>query len=122
MINRRAPEVTFTPTAAGLHDGEGHGADPALDLQTMVSEAISRIFLVGIQQAACSSSTTVKPLVPVPISAVSESPSVQESIHSEGSLQDKDYFEEFNLSDDKGMAPDMPAFPGLFRPSLFKSI
>lgn len=111
VITCRAPEATFTPTAASLRTGEGHGAGPALDLQTMVSEAISRIFAAGIQQAPPS--TAVNPPVPVPISTVSELPSAQECMHSEGSLRDEDYFDELDLSDE-GTAPDMPGFPGLF--------
>lgn len=123
-INRRAPEATFTPTAAGLRAGEGQCAGPPLDLQNMVSEAISRIFVAGIQHAThlAPTSTAVKPQVPAATLGTSGSPSAQESNHSEGSLQDKEYLGEFDLSEDKALALDLLAFPGLFRSSLFKSL
>lgn len=121
---RRAPEAKFTPTAAGLRVGEGHVAGPALDFQSMVSEAISRIFAAGIQQASRLTPTAIA--VPPQVQAASPGTSglapVQEYVHSEGSLQDEEYLGDLDLSEDEGMEPDMPAFPGLFKPSLLKSL
>lgn len=42
--------------------------------------------------------------------------------HLEESVRNNDYLEEFEFLDNEGMIPDKPAFPGLFRPSLFKSL
>lgn len=37
-------------------------------------------------------------------------------------LQEDDYPEDFEFSEDEGLMPDRPAFTGLFCPSVFKSL
>lgn len=44
------PEVTFTPTSAGLQADDGQQSRPNLDVQSVISEAISKILAVTIQQ------------------------------------------------------------------------
>lgn len=62
---RRQVEATFTPTAAGLRKEEGDLLGDQLDLQTMLSTALSRILAAGIQQATQLPSQAL-PLQPLP--------------------------------------------------------
>lgn len=50
------------------------------------------------------------------------SPSQQESSQSDGSSIEEDYPDDLEFSEDEGLWPDRPAFTGLFRPSVFKSL
>lgn len=43
-VGHRAPEVTFTLTAGGLHEGEGQQAGQIWDFQSVISDAISKNF------------------------------------------------------------------------------
>lgn len=45
------PEATFTPTATGLRAQESFVPGSNLDLQSMLSSALSSILAAGLQQA-----------------------------------------------------------------------
>lgn len=47
VVQRRIPEVTFTPTAVGLCSGVPSNQ---LDLHSMLSDALAKILAAGIQQ------------------------------------------------------------------------
>lgn len=49
---RRLPEATFTPTAAGLRAPEVALPAPQLDLQSMFSSALSSLLAAGLQQVS----------------------------------------------------------------------
>lgn len=110
------PEATFTRMAAGLCAVDP--PPPQLDMQTLLS-----ILAVGMHQA----SQTPQQL---PDWEEFHGPAThQPRSHHKGdtdSLTDSDQGEDcpevLEFSDNEGLAPDVPAFIGLFRPALFKSL
>lgn len=44
------------------------------------------------------------------------------SRQSQSSLLEEEVQKDLDLSEDEGLTPDHPAFAGLFRPTLFKSL
>lgn len=121
---RSAPEATFTPTAAGLHAGEGPHPGLPCDIQTVISETISRTLMASAQQGAHLSSMSAAPPPHVDsyVNIDLHDSSQQDSVHGEDSLLDDDDHRDMEFSDNEGMLPDRPAFTGLFRLSLFKSL
>lgn len=121
---RRQPEATFTPTAAGLRAAEGCLSGSQLDFQSLLSTALSSLLAAGIQQA------THPPLQSLPIQHLAQanpstgahSPPCKESASSIDSKHGEDCPEDIEFSEDEGLLPDAPAFTGLFRPSLLKSL
>lgn len=116
------PEATFTPTAAGFPVGEGHTGGQPFDFQSLVSQAITHLFQAGLQQTSYLIPSEVCASSICPASLAPPQPSAQAFGHLEEPLQDEVYLEDFELSDNEEMIPDKPTFPGLFRPSLFKSL
>ncbi|XP_034296175.1 lamina-associated polypeptide 2, isoforms alpha/zeta-like [Pantherophis guttatus] len=120
--SRRA-EATFTPTAAGLRGPEGQLLTPQVDLQAALSNALSSILAAGLHQSVLQQPTPVQHCTSHPSApGRSKSPSRLAHISSEDSEQEEELPEELEFSEDEGLAPDTPAFSGLFRPSLFKSL
>lgn len=117
-------EATFTPTAAGLRDPVGSSPTPPLDLQTFLSSAFSSFLAAGLQQA------TQLPPQPLAGHSAQQAPPTSSS-HSTrrgaataqaDSDPSEDCPEDIEFSEDDDLPPDNPAFTGLFRPSLFKSL
>lgn len=119
---RQQPEATFTPTAAGLRAPEGHLRRAQLDFQSLLSNALSSIFVVGMQQATQSQAPPLPPQPHGPLSARAPSPSRGEATSSTDSEHGENCPEDIKFSEDEGLLPDALTFTGLFRPSLFKSL
>lgn len=121
--SRSAPEATFTPTAAGLREEAGPSMGPPVDFNLLFTQAISNIFQAGLHQTAgrpllqgCASAVpSTMQYVPV------HQPSTVYSATSDHVRED-DMVDDFELSEDEEVVQEKPAFPGLFKPSMFKSL
>ncbi|XP_060550599.1 uncharacterized protein LOC117655455 isoform X2 [Pantherophis guttatus] len=94
-----------------------------MDLQFLLSNALSSLWAAGIQQPPMPLAPTVPHQRPQPPMAPTQRPSHH---LAPDSSDDSDYgdnaVEDLEFSEDEGLTPDVPAFTGLFRPSLFKSL
>lgn len=124
QIPRRSlPEATFTPTAAGLRAPESQPPAASLDLQSILSTALSTILASSLHQT-----TQSQPQVPVPEVVPSRttdrprSPYRDDSDSSVDSDRGEADPEDLEFSEDEGLVPDAPVFSGLFRPALFRSL
>lgn len=121
--SRPPPEATFTPTAAGLRPEEDAPAAGNLDLPSLLS-SLSSLLAAGLPQSgqpplrAPSASTSARGRH----STRPRSPVREEAGSSANSDQGEDFPEDLEFSEDEGLAPDAPAFTGLFRPALFRSL
>lgn len=124
VVPRQPPEVTFTPTAAGLRREGGHLPGIDCNLQTMLLEALSKIMVAGMQQGAQGPCQAVHPQPQLPgcLASRPDSHSHRDSVSTGDSVQGEDDPEDMEFSEDEGLLPDKLAFNGLFRPSLFKSL
>lgn len=121
---RALPTATFTPTAAGLREATGPAAAAPLDFQSFFSSAFSSFLAAGLQQA---SQMSLQPLAgqavqQAPPSASSRPSKNVTSVDLAESDPGDECPEDFELSDDDELPPDNPAFTGLFRPAMFKSL
>lgn len=119
---RPAPEAMVTPTAAGLRLGEGQSTALSMDIQTFIVETISKAMALGFQQEGYFPSMSASLQLPASLDPGPGSPSQQDSTHSTDFLWGDDDLGDPEFSEDEGLLPDKPAFTGLFRPSIFKSL
>lgn len=129
---RAAPTATFTPTAARLRLQIGPETPALANMQAIIAEAIRQGIAADLQQSRRSSVASGFCLDPghdlPPHLQGAFPPLPEQSYHapSQGSQSPPDPQEEgqreLDLSDDEGLAPDQPAFTGLFQPSLFKPL
>lgn len=119
----RLPEATFTPMAAGLRTPDPPPVGPQLDLQGMLSMALSNILVAGLQDASqVPHSGLAQSVVLSQPTHRSRSPHQRETDSSGGSDQAEEFPEDLEFSEDEGLVPDAPAFIGLFCPALFRSL
>lgn len=126
------PEATFIPTVAGLHPREDQKPEISTQMSLLISEAIAQGIAAGLQQnhqmASTASDITLNqgqhsvPQVPRDLSAFQRPHSPTSSMQIREYLLDDEEHRELMLSEDEGMAPEPPAFTGLFRPALFKTL
>lgn len=123
-VGRAAPEVTFTPTAARLHTEDGIQTSLPFDIQTLVTETISRFIAAGAHHGTHPSAlqTASYSHAPIHVDRHPDYTAIQDSVHSEDSLWNEDDHREMEFSDDEGLLPDRSPLTQLFRPSLFKSL
>lgn len=117
-----APDTNLTPAVTVLSNAGSCSSGQALDFQSILSQAFASIFQAGLQQQALLNSSGCNTSAPQVSSLTRPSTSSQSYQRLEESVQEEDYLEDFELSDDDENIPDKPAFPGLFRPALFKSL
>lgn len=121
---RAVPEATFMPPAAGLRDAVGPVPAAPLDFKAFFSSAFSSFLAAGLQHAS------QLPLQPLAGQSIQQAPPPSSSRSTRKvvstDLADSDPGEEcpedIELSEDDELPPDNPAFTGLFRPSMFKSL
>lgn len=118
---RSVPEATFTPTAAGLRPEESSGQ---LDFQSLLSDALAKILVAGLQQGAGSAQpqTSQQPHARSTAAARQSAQDPAEDVSSDESDQAEDCPEDIEFFEDEGLPPEKPVFTGLFRPSVFKSL
>lgn len=123
----RTPTATFTPTAAGLRP-DMPCSQP--NLQSILSDALAKILVAGIQQESIpSTSSTLPAQASAPAATVASRLSRQGMESSSSSSSDSDGSEEGEIcpedvefADDEDLPPEKPAFKNLFKPALFKSL
>ncbi|XP_060541940.1 uncharacterized protein LOC132710243 [Pantherophis guttatus] len=100
-------------------------ADPQATLEAIIARAIQQGLAQGLQQGL------FQPPPPPPVShaqprqaqsALSADHQYSPEPSNQGSLSDEEESRELSLSDDEGLTLDQPAFIGLFRPQLFRSL
>lgn len=119
---RRPPEATYTPSAAGLRPEE---LSTSVNLQSMLSEALAKILAAGLQQGVNTAqpSTSGLPSQTRPARLATEAVRAHTVCSSsEDSDRADEGPEDLEFSEDEGLPPEKPAFTGLFRPSVFKSL
>lgn len=122
QVPHMVPEVTFAPTMAGSSDGGGRSSAQTLDLQSILSQAFASIFQAGLQQHAVLNTPLSAPSAPS-VAPVAQASSSGQTYHRlEGTCHEEEYLEEFEFSNDDETFPEKPAFSGLFRLALFKSL
>lgn len=114
--HHRSPEATFTPTAAGLCTQESFVPGSQLDLQSMLSSALSSILAAGLQQAVqiplqtlAGQQVTQEQLLSIP----NRSPSCRESASPVDSDHGEECPEDIEFSKDEGLLPNTSAIPPL---------
>ncbi|XP_070798961.1 uncharacterized protein [Pituophis catenifer annectens] len=137
LSRRPQPEATFTPTAAGLRAAESAPPPFQYDIQQVISDTVTRTLAATSHHAAPYGAWTQPRFPPPPPLARDSQPvpiQYQPTILESGPHSDYERGAEsspeegeadpsdMDLSDDADMPPDKPAFSGLFRPSLFKSL
>lgn len=95
---------------------------PHLDFQAMLSNAMSSVFVAGIQQAS-QLHPQLAPLPTLSHHSVRLTSPLHGDVCSEADSDQGEACPEYiEFSDDEGILPDLPSFTGLFKPSLFKAL
>lgn len=103
-----------------LHRG---GAEGQLNIQSMLSEVLAEILAASLQQSVASAPEPSRK--PPGHDRLFDRPTTSthlEGVSSGDSESGEDYPEEMEFSEDEGLLPEQPAFMGLFRPLIFKSL
>lgn len=121
-----SPEATFSPTAAGLRPVEDQSSAFSIEMCKVISWAISQeiaeTFHQRDQRPASLAPTQPLPYAPSDRALLPGPSSTYPSLGSENSFWGEEDQLEQDLSEAEGLTPDKPAFTGLFKPSLFKSL
>lgn len=108
------------------------------DIETLISQTISKTLVASAHQLVQYMVIPSATHHPIPLSPppppsqlqvyhyngpADHASSQQEYVHTDdSSLEDEEVHRHMEFSDDEDLLPDRPAFTGLFRPSLFKSL
>lgn len=93
-----------------------------MDFQSILSSALSTILAAGLQQAPIAPTLlTGHGVTPTRVTRRPHSLQKEESDSSDSDQAEAEP-EDLEFLEDEGLPPDTPAFTGLFRPTLFKSL